>query len=58
MYSINLVVRNEGVGRFPAMSHVLVRRMVQLASDYGRYGYRRVTALLRSRRLASESQTH
>lgn len=26
----------------------LVRRMVQLASDYGRYGYRRVTALLRA----------
>ncbi len=26
----------------------LVRQMVQLASDYGRYGYRRVTALLRA----------
>jgi len=26
----------------------LLRRMLQLASDYGRYGYRRVTALLRS----------
>jgi putative transposase len=25
----------------------LVKRMVELASDYGRYGYRRVTALLR-----------
>jgi putative transposase len=25
----------------------LVRRIIQLASDYGRYGYRRVTALLR-----------
>jgi len=25
----------------------LIRRMVQLASDYGRYGYRRVTAFLR-----------
>ena len=25
----------------------LVRRMVQLASGYGRYGYRKVTALLR-----------
>jgi putative transposase len=24
----------------------LVRRMVELASDYGRYGYRRVTELL------------
>ncbi len=27
---------------------VLVRRMVALASEYGRYGYRRVTALLRA----------
>ena len=26
----------------------LVRRITQLASDYGRYGYRRVTALLRA----------
>jgi transposase InsO family protein len=26
----------------------LVQRIIQLASDYGRYGYRRVTALLRS----------
>ena len=26
----------------------LVRRMIKLASDYGRYGYRRVTALLRA----------
>ena len=26
----------------------LVRRMVELASEYGRYGYRRVTAMLRS----------
>ncbi|MBA4106586.1 MAG: hypothetical protein C0485_12580 [Pirellula sp.] len=25
----------------------LVKRIVELASDYGRYGYRRVTALLR-----------
>ncbi len=25
----------------------LVRRMIQLASSYGRYGYRKVTALLR-----------
>ena len=25
----------------------LIRRMVQLASGYGRYGYRKVTALLR-----------
>ena len=26
----------------------LVKRMVELASDYGRYGYRRVTAMLRA----------
>lgn len=26
----------------------LIRRMTQLASDYGRYGYRRITALLRA----------
>ena len=26
----------------------LIRRIVQLASEYGRYGYRRVTALLRA----------
>ena len=26
----------------------LVREMTQLASDYGRYGYRRITALLRN----------
>ena len=25
----------------------LLKRIVELASDYGRYGYRRVTALLR-----------
>jgi putative transposase len=31
----------------PADEPPLVRRIVQLASDYGRYGYRRVTALLR-----------
>jgi putative transposase len=31
----------------PADEPPLVRRIIQLASDYGRYGYRRVTALLR-----------
>ncbi|PHR95783.1 MAG: hypothetical protein COA78_29585 [Blastopirellula sp.] len=25
----------------------LVKRMIELASDYGRYGYRRITGLLR-----------
>jgi putative transposase len=31
----------------PADEPPLVKRIIQLASDYGRYGYRRVTALLR-----------
>ena len=29
------------------MSEVLAERMIQLATRYGRYGYRRITALLR-----------
>jgi putative transposase len=33
--------------QIPADEPSLVRRIVQLASDFGRYGYRRVTALLR-----------
>jgi putative transposase len=32
---------------FPADEPRLVRRMVELATEYGRYGYRRVAALLR-----------
>ena len=32
----------------PGDEPMLVRRMVELASEYGRYGYRRVTALLRA----------
>lgn len=32
----------------PSDESRLIRRMTQLASDYGRYGYRRVTALLRA----------
>ncbi len=32
----------------PSDEPMLVRRMVELASEYGRYGYRRVTALLRA----------
>ena len=32
----------------PADEPPLVKRIIELASDYGRYGYRRVTALLRS----------
>jgi putative transposase len=35
------------VRQVPADEPPLVQRIVQLASDYGRYGYRRVTALLR-----------
>ncbi len=34
------------VRQVPADEPSLIRRIVQLASDYGRYGYRRVTALL------------
>ena len=34
--------------QIPSYEPRLVRQMVQLASDYGRYGYRRVTALLRA----------
>ena len=33
--------------RIPSDEPRLVRRMIQLASSYGRYGYRKVTALLR-----------
>lgn len=36
------------VGRQPSDEDVLTLRMVELASRYGRYGYRRVTALLRA----------
>jgi len=32
----------------PDEEQLLVRRMVQLATQYGRYGYRRITALLRA----------
>jgi transposase InsO family protein len=35
------------VRQIPADEPPLVKRIVQLASDYGRYGYRRVSALLR-----------
>src|SRR4051794_14493116 len=34
------------VQQVPADEPPLVKRIVPLASDYGRYGYRRVTALL------------
>jgi putative transposase len=33
--------------RVPSDEPRLLKRIVELASDYGRYGYRRVTALLR-----------
>jgi len=32
----------------PDKEKLLVSRMVQLATQYGRYGYRRITALLRA----------
>lgn len=35
------------VRQVPADEPPLVKRIIQMASDYGRYGYRRVTALLR-----------
>ena len=34
----------------------LVAQMIELASEYGRYGYRRITALLTTRWLEGESQ--
>ena len=34
------------VRRVPADEPPLVKRIIELASDYGRYGYRRITALL------------
>ncbi|MBA4106237.1 MAG: hypothetical protein C0485_10805 [Pirellula sp.] len=34
-------------GHVPSDEPRLLKRIVELASDYGRYGYRRVTALLR-----------
>jgi putative transposase len=36
------------IRQVPSDEPMLVRRMVALASEYGRYGYRRVTALLRA----------
>ena len=34
--------------QIPSDEPRLIRRIIELASDYGRYGYRRVTALLRT----------
>ena len=36
------------VGRQPSDEEMLTLRMVELASRYGRYGYRRITALLQA----------
>ena len=36
------------VGRIPGGEESLGLRLVELASQYGRYGYRRVTALLQT----------
>ena len=44
---VNPAPRSVECGTFPADEPPLVKRIIQLASDYGRYGYRRVTALLR-----------
>ncbi len=35
----------------------LTRAIIQLASQYGRYGYRRITALLRNARLGGRQET-
>ena len=35
------------VREIPEQEARLVARMVELASEYGRYGYRRITAMLR-----------
>ena len=44
----NINKRNKaGKRRVPRDEPRLLKRIVELASDYGRYGYRRVTALLR-----------
>ena len=40
-------VSQRRVRQVPADELPLAKRIVQLASDYGRYGYRQVTALLR-----------
>ena len=40
------VRRSVAVGMFRVTNRDLTRRIVELATEYGRYGYRRVTALL------------
>ena len=39
------------------MKSVLTKAIIDLATEYGRYGYRRVTAFITSTGLAGEPQT-
>ena len=41
------VARSGAAGMFRVTNRDLMKRIVELATEYGRYGYRRVTALLR-----------
>ena len=44
------------VRQIPKEEAQLVARMVELASQYGRYGYRRITAMFRLRGVEGEPQ--
>ena len=44
------------IPQIPKEEAQLVIRMVELASQYGRYGYRRITAMLRLRGVEGEPQ--
>ena len=41
----------------PGVEAALIADIIELARQYGRYGYRRITALLRSSRLDGEQET-
>jgi putative transposase len=51
-YACRIVGQYRGTQRYastlPADEDALTRAIIALASEYGRYGYRRVTALLRA----------
>jgi transposase-like protein len=49
---------NVRLKRLVAEKELFIQRMTELALQYGRYGYRRITALLRNEGLTSESQAH
>jgi len=44
-------IQNFKAREYPPEAPVLVHRMVELAMQYGRYGYRRITALLQHKGL-------